>query len=440
MSDVNNPERDAGTAQTLNGGWFRREREWVAVGRKQLALRLGVTEYQLLTMERRKQDVPPEWLGVLAELGFRIPQEVADQIPKVSAPPPEMAVAESVASIPFADSVCPAENSVREGSVSSVSEVPPIEVAEESASVPSAVPSAPAFAEPMDHAGTLSVEVDPCLDARVTEESEPADSDIATSADAQTTEREHRQESQRGTKWTPFNGRWLREQRQKKGIRRADVVKRLGTWPTELNAIERLNIPLPLAWIPGLLKLGALTVAESRAARQLPHGKSSTKNGMWLRLQRGQCGLTHANVAAWLGVSHSDVKLVEARQWPLPVEWLRTLEELFAPRRGKRKKHTTPKKDSAPQNDSAPRQNAPQASARVAAAAIPAPAPKSAPSQPARELTETIVNYRLMLGERSGLSAVEVLAQITADLQFSLAKDALSYDQLRAAMNLIMGR
>ncbi len=218
------------------------------------------------------------------------------------------------------------------------------------------------------------------------------------------------------------------------------MVRRLGTLPTDLNAIERLNISLPLEWIPGLLKLRAFTVAESKSAMQLPRDKSSTKNGMWLRKQRRQCGLTHANVAAWLGVSRSDVKLVEERRWPLPVEWFPTLDELFAPRRGKRKKHATPKKDSAPQNDSAPRQSAPQASARVAAAATPAPAPKPAPTQTARELTETIMNYSLMLGERTGLSAIEVLAQITADLPFALAKDALSYDQLRAAMNLIIGR
>jgi hypothetical protein len=226
----------------------------------------------------------------------------------------------------------------------------------------------------------------------------------------------------------------------KKGIGTREVVKRLGTLPTDLNAIERLNILLPLAWIPGLRKLRAFTVAESKSAMQLPRDKSSTKSGVWLRKQRGQCGLTHADVAAWLGISRSDVKLVEERKWPLPVEWLPTLEQLFAPRRGKRKKHATPKKDCAPQNDSAPRQSALQASARVAAAATPAPAPNPTPSQTARELTETIVNYRMMLGERAGLSAVEVLAQITADLQFALAKDALSYDQLRAAMNLIMGR
>ncbi len=114
MSDVNNPERDAGTAQTLNGGWFRREREWVAVGRKQLALRLGVTEYQLLTMERRKQDVPPEWLGVLAELGFRIPQGITAELPQVSDSLKETAVAESIASVPSVEPSSPAENAVRE--------------------------------------------------------------------------------------------------------------------------------------------------------------------------------------------------------------------------------------------------------------------------------------------------------------------------------------
>ena len=105
-----------------------------------------------------------------------------------------------------------------------------------------------------------------------------------------------------------------------------------------------------------------------------------------------------------------------------------------------RKKHVVPKKESGAQYDSEKRQSAPQAFTSVPKAETPAPAPKPEPSQTTRELTEAIVNYRMMLGERAGLSAIEVLAQITADLQFALAKDALSYDQLRAAMNLIMGR
>ncbi len=47
-------------------------------------------------------------------------------------------------------------------------------------------------------------------------------------------------------------------------------------------------------------------------------------------------------------------------------------------------------------------------------------AAKTATAGTAHGLTETIVNYRLMLGERAGLSAVEVLAQSAADLQLAL--------------------
>jgi hypothetical protein len=70
----------------------------------------------------------------------------------------------------------------------------------------------------------------------------------------------------------------------------------------------------------------------------------------------------------------------------------------------------------------------------VLAAVNPVSVPKPVPSQTALEQTEMIVNYRLMLGERVGLSAVEVLAQIAADLQLALGKDALTYEQLHAAV------
>ena len=47
-------------------------------------------------------------------------------------------------------------------------------------------------------------------------------------------------------------------------------------------------------------------------------------------------------------------------------------------------------------------------------------AAKTATAGTSHGLTETIVNYRLMLGERAGLSAVEVLAQSAVDLQLVL--------------------
>ena len=122
------------------------------------------------------------------------------------------------------------------------------------------------------------------------------------------------------------------------------------------------------------------------------------------------------------------LKLVEARWAPLPIEWIPTLQELFAPRRGKRRKRPTLKSRAAPSPGTS------QAPERVLAAVNPVSVPKPVPSQTALEQTEMIVNYRLMLGERVGLSAVEVLAQIAADLQLALGKDALTYEQLHAAV------
>ena len=54
MSEANSPDRDAVSAQSLNGAWFRRERERVAIGRKPLAIRLGTKEWRLTTLELRK--------------------------------------------------------------------------------------------------------------------------------------------------------------------------------------------------------------------------------------------------------------------------------------------------------------------------------------------------------------------------------------------------
>ena len=171
------------------------------------------------------------------------------------------------------------------------------------------------------------------------------------------------------------------------------------------------------------------------------------------------------------------MELIEARKWPLPAGWFPALNELFAPPRAGKAKKPTPKNGSA-QKKSAPRQSAAPAdtkaesptiakpekpaakgtkkAAPTPAKEIPKPAKSTAkaqavmiekatklapePSPSAHGLIETIVNYRLMLGERVGLPAVEVLTQIAADLKLAQGKEALSYDRLRAAMKLITER
>ena len=68
----------------LDGAWFRRERERVAIGRRTVAARVGSTESKLCTLELRRQVIPESWLSVLQELGFRIP---AGRLPAMAVAP-----------------------------------------------------------------------------------------------------------------------------------------------------------------------------------------------------------------------------------------------------------------------------------------------------------------------------------------------------------------
>ena len=100
MSEANSPDRDAVSAQSLNGAWFRRERERTAIGRKPLAIRLGTEEWRLTTLELRKQEVPTEWVGILVTLGFRIPQRVSEESPQSAVVPTEIMGVVSAVSVP----------------------------------------------------------------------------------------------------------------------------------------------------------------------------------------------------------------------------------------------------------------------------------------------------------------------------------------------------
>ena len=466
MTKVNSPEPSAAAAPSLNGAWFRRERERIAMGRKPLATRLGTPESRLATIELRNQQVPTEWLGILAELGFRIPQEAPATSPSVLNPPTEAANVEPAPSAP--------------------------------AAVHTPAPSVPAEPEPgsVTAATTAGAERSSSL---MTNSSKETDKNMTSSVGSKTQGTESPRETSSETDGAAFHGHWLRARRQQKGIRTVDVAKQLGGPPADINTVERNNLRLPLVWIPSLLKLKLLTVAEAKAAMQMPSDKSSRMNGKWIREQRLQRKLKPADVASKLGTSRLDVELIETRNWLIPTEWFQPLAELFtASKSGKGKKPAQPEAPEA-KKDSAPKQNvepasvtaaetkakgkdkakgkgkgkakaAPKASAKSATSApaqaaaakpeVAQPAPtksaakkpeakkpeaknttaKSVETKPSGELTDAVVRYRLMLGERAGLSAVEVLAQIAADLQVTLGKDALSYERLRTAMRALTGQ
>lgn len=511
MSEVSNPERGHVAAQTLDGGWFRKERERIAIGRKGIALRLGTSESKVTTLEMRKHDVPLEWFGVLRELGFRFPEgmNVAPSVlPLVTAevvlveeiPAPQVVaetVVEAVPAVPAAATAVAAADVV----VDAV-------VVEESKPAPASAPS-----EPATTPAVADVVVVPPVVAAPTSATPAAVVEIQESAsppaDAQTLGAAKPTASPSSASLTPFFGHWLRERRREKGTRTQDIVKQLRTLPADLYTIERHNIRLPLRWIPGLLKLGLLTVEEAKVATRGPGSKLSTMNGLWLRKQRAQFQLSPKEVGAKLGVSSLDIRLIEARQWSVPSEWFPALKTLFTtPAKSTAKKTTqtkpasvtkasaskpaaatpsTKSKPAAPVGEKAKGsavdakpsasakapvvdKSASKSSGRKVPAAAPAKTTKPAVSKAAEKpvavkaaakssakeakpteaakssasvepsLTETIVSYRLMLGQHAGLPAVDVLKQIAIDLQHVRGKEALTFDRLRAAMKVLTSR
>jgi transcriptional regulator with XRE-family HTH domain len=456
MSKASSPESGAVAVQRLDGVWFRRERERIAMGRKPLAGRLGIPEHRLVMVERHTQEVPAEWLGALTELGFRIPQ----QVPAVSQVGPtlstEAAMPEPTAAIPI---------------------------------------SAPTASSPdlSDLESGAAAVVASASNLRVTKPSKEVDKSMTSSVGIKNQDTETPRATSSEPGGAAFHGYWLRERRLQKGVRTADVASQIGGPPADINTVERNNLRLPLVWIPSLLKLKLLTVPEAKAAMQMPSDKSSRMNGKWIREQRLQRQLKPADVASKLGTSRLDVELIETRNWLIPTEWLQPLSELFASSKSAKGKKSDSSGDSAAKKDSAANQpTAPAKEAKAKAketakvkekaketakvkekakaketaapkeAAPPATkAPAQAASKPKTvkpakvkpetvkpstqaaatlahgELSEAVVRYRLMLGERAGLSAVEVLAQIASDLQMMLGKDALSYERLRAAMRVL---
>ena len=414
MSDQpdQNPERQAAAPapQTLDGAWFRRERERVAIGRRSLAARLGTTESRLNTLEWRRQPVPVEWMTVLRELEFRIPDGAAPQVAVALATP--VVVAEVSGSAAAQDTPKAAEPPVVVEMP--VSESPPVSVIE---SPPTVVPA---------DAQSVVPTATPVIPAEATK--------VPPAADF-------------------FHGRWLREMRHQMAIPLQLLLHKLVTTEAELYALERQNIRLPLRWIPRLLKLGILSMEQSKAAARL--NVSSQLNGTWLRQQRALLRLTPEELGRYLRASAVDVRLVETRMWPLPSEWFPILTALLESRKTGKQKSSSPSSTSfPPEMASGLKPSSKEASGKQKPLAPPVkPEAKAGPvktdaktaatgAMPSAgaNFAETIVEYRLQLGQHAGLPAVEVMAMIAQDLRLAQGKYALSYDALIAAMKTLLNR
>ena len=177
-------------------------------------------------------------------------------------------------------------------------------------------------------------------------------------------------------------------------------------------------------------------------------------DGIWLERKREQLKLSPSELAEQLQASGTDVRLVESRAWLVPSEWLSTLNRLLEERKAARAKATaaklaaktvsTPSSKSMPikKTDSQP---VAKSEARPEVKASPAKAPlrrtaSKESAAPSASITDTIVEYRVKLGQHIGQSAVEVLGLIAQDLQLAAGKDAFSYDELTAAMKVLLHR
>ena len=376
-------------AQTLNGAWFRRERERVAIGRKTLAARLATTESRLHTLEWRRQPVPSEWIAVLRTLEFRIPEDL--NLPS---------------SIPI--EVCEPTPAIQSAIVTPVP-----------TPVPTPIPTpAVAQSQPVD-AATLAPEIEPAL------------AESATTPAA-----------------ALFHGHWLRERREQKKWEPQNLSQKLKVTESDLQLLERHDIQLPLRWIPRLLKLGLLLLEEVKTASKLP--ATSRHDGIWLQRKRRALRLTTHELAVHCHASTKDVELVESHVWPVPKAWLPILAALHSGRSGapalptdspELRSSTIAKPMSIPKTP--PRKAEPTKPAAQALrtdhplAVLSQPVPTEHRAPTANRL-DTIVEYRLQLGQQTGQPVLDALIMIAQDLRLTKKLDKLSYDTLAAALKVLL--
>lgn len=453
MSDTRQhvqPAPNAHTDVSLDGGWFRRERERVALGRKRVAERLGITESRLSVLESRKQPVPSEWMPILAELEFRVPSAPKVEAAAPADPPKTEAHSRTE---PVVAQPAEPEKAVVPPPVEPVVSVPaektPTAVETPAAVVPAAV--APAAVVP---AAVVPAVVAPNVE---TPSAEPAVTKSAPVSSASSS--------------AFFCGHWLRERRLRSAKTTQQLASQLGCSETELSTLEQYNLRLPTPFVSRLHKVSLLSKAEVKAALALP---STTRfDGIWLSRQRTALRMSQEQLGQHLNASEAALKLVEEKSWHVPQEWLQVLATLQKTS-GQKSTETAvqrrsfggpPRRLPAPP---APRPpvviaDKPKASAAVSTAKD-APIPTAVKSDAASRATTgpavdsktvptksaspavvrdpnlgtSVVEGRIGFGKRAGLSANDVLALIAHDLLLAKVHVPLSYDAVAAAMRVLL--
>lgn len=357
---------DSGTeGGVLNGVWLRCERERIAIGRRQVADRLGLPESQVIRVEINKRPIPPSWFAALAALGFPIPGEVQPPSAKAAAtitdainyPAPADAPplvepageAEATDSATISPAVAGAGPCSVEDAPPSLPtpEAGPELVAEwsvaalESAAIPS-TPSAepPPSSSVAPSAGLVPAESTESTEPPTAPSAEPSPPPSTGPSDAirnaaspvlaTSPASPHRRPPPAVPDSTPLRGRWLRARRQACDISLKRLCHAFGIPKSSLPHLERNDLPIPSAWLPKLAELGLLPSGSSDLLAASPPAPVRY-TGRWLRRERKKRGMQHIAIAPALHVASASLEVIEARDWPLPPEWLPTLHRLGLP-------------------------------------------------------------------------------------------------------------
>lgn len=378
------------SAGALDGAWFRRERERIAVGRRAIAKHLQVAESRVVALETKGHQVPVPWLAVVAGLGFRL-------LPQAAAPPSQ-----------GGDSAATA----KEAEVLAAPQ-------KEALSVPEVQPPVPQQESTPQAASSASAE--PAAAAAVPKDIESVPAVPQASAQAESKPK------------SGMDGGWLQAERERLSLSRNTIRLHLNIHWATCARIEEQKLPIPKRYWRKLKELG-FRLADSADAEPKPKKAAAAAptslRGSWLRRERKRLGLSHRELWQALKVHWRTVTTVEGSNRAIPATWLPALKRLGMAVSGE-------PAEARPVSAKTPAKTPKPASSPVAAAASPAPA-KPADNDSPRELLAMIVNYRLTLGRRSCQSAIETLGLIVQDLRTSNLSQAFTHDQLAQALDRLL--
>ena len=405
MSDDSSTANPEAEVPVLDGVWLRRERERIAIGRRQVAERLGLPESQVSRVEMNKRLVPSEWFAALVELGFPVPSNLLTADSVSSAPLVREDHAPAPADVPSAADT----PGVPVGSVPvEIVLAPVVSATVEIHGQPvetdllSKRPEPASLAEPVPEPA-----LEPVPESVVEAEPTTAIPASATLADVPNPAVGPAEPVIAPPAVPPLSsidvpvsgaqlrGRWLRAQRQAREVSLLQISRVLGIPKSSFARFEASDMPVPPSWLPKLAALKLLD-GESDLVKRPPPAPHYT--GRWLRRERKGRGMTFIAIAPALHVAPSLLAFTETHDWPLPPEWLSGLHTLglleSASDRSSKTARTTQKAahEKTPQQSKA----APKSPKRQAARAASAPADRTRGGSIGRPLSgEWLRRHRL---------------------------------------------